>query len=90
MKIKRWMVLTATFTLLGSALLVSGCKKEDIPGTGNVCGDVILCVGFSVVDFVYHAPSVLIKSCTKTCGEFDPFSVECNGDPIQYCFTCNC
>ena len=102
MKIKRWMVLTAIFSALGGAIVVSGCQPSNTVSTNNTLmsnttvnisnctQDCMQACVDSCVECSTVGCQDCINTCFYTCGSFDPFSVSCNGDPIQWCLDCGC
>ena len=95
MKIKRWVILTALFAVLGGTIVASGCQTTNTASTNNT-----LTAGSSLSDCIISCTNACIEecptaeectgACSKTCTTFNPFAISCNGDPIQYCFDCTC
>ena len=84
---KRWMVLLIVFALMGGWIVLSGCSSTDITISGEDIADCVACAGEGVVG----CSDSCVKSCWETCFDCSWINnVECNGDPMQFCFDCGC
>ena len=86
MKIKRWVLLTALFAVLGGTIVASGCQTTNTASTANAGGassdtDCMLCYNCTVAGQTYNCNdpdgrSEYIDACMANC-EFNGKVYDC-------------